>query len=269
MNHLQPFHLFEYLNNDAVQQIYSYFKTTDDEKKEELIYEYSYQYPEFLDEESIDDPDFIAADYDGNEYEYVETLGETNPELRVQFGEFLYNRVINYKLGVTDQEYPTWLFFQYKKIIKPHTMLVHFTRREAARDIYRNGFTKGISDINCLGLTTLFSDAARSSGGYNFAFTIEDAKHYNPKGERYGDGRTCVLFRASGVLAHHYTDNENQVIFSGKDARDIVVLVEDDYGLWTIMGHERLVRRDELYDLVEWVEKHFDQYRSRLAQKSR
>jgi hypothetical protein len=84
------------------------------------------------------------------------------------------------------------------------------------------------------------------------------------------------MFQSSGVEVFHYGDEENQVIFWGKaiDPKTVVHLgSEGRGGDWTVQpgwGASRALRdRGEVYrgtlkDVIDWVERNWQQYRKHI-----
>ena len=137
----------------------------------------------------------------------------------------------------------------------------------------RKGFIKGINDPTKLGLTT-WLQGKKIGEGYNFAYTPEDFAKYGVYDEfqalKYGDG-TFLIFRASGIRCWHHADEEFQVIFHGKTARDIV-FVDEVMGTYTIHSKDGkpLVQtgtegKYSPVDLVNWVIDNYDQYRRSIG----
>lgn len=161
-----------------------------------------------------------------------------------------------------------------ESLLKRTTWLVHFS--DNAEDIAREGFKYGVDQMDRLGLTTYMSHQEKEYGGYNFAF-IADSREADfisrdnliPK-----YGRDAVLFQNSGVRAWHNGDEEEQIIFYGKevDPRGIVYLSEVD-GDWIVNVHPTKYKRfgqnskeggvfkSTYKACVDWVQNNFDQYR--------
>ena len=78
-----------------------------------------------------------------------------------------------------------------------------------------------------------------------------------------------MIFRASGVKLWHYGDNEDQVIFYGPSAKDIIYLeFNDETDEWYISSTKRygqiLYQNEDLGEVVYWIERNYDQYRKHL-----
>lgn len=162
------------------------------------------------------------------------------------------------------------MMLQNNKLLPRTTWLVHFS--DNAEAIAYNGFKYGIDQMDKLGLTTYWNDSAKSAEGYNFAFLANGryASYAESKGKY---GREAVIFQNSGVLVHHHGDEEEQVIFKGKDVdpRGIVYLKKRD-GEWMVMStrvkryqEARALFKGEFEDCVKWVQANFVQYRRAMT----
>ncbi len=147
--------------------------------------------------------------------------------------------------------------------------LIHFT--DSAADIASEGFKYGTSDIDQLGLTH-HQDKSTKRGSYAFAYKSSNFERYykGRHGFRYGD--EAVLFRASGVSAYHYGDQEEQVIFSTRTASDIIPIYnaggEFYVGNAELGKNGREADHDNMFEnvpqAVDWVIKNFRQYKRLL-----
>lgn len=155
---------------------------------------------------------------------------------------------------------------QSQKLLPRTTWLAHFT--DAPYDIWHSGFTKGMDQMDRLGLTTHFTDAAKKYGGYNFAF-LADGRHawWAAQKGKYGT-RGVMLFQNSGVHCYHYGDEEDQVVFWGADVdpKHIILVTHED-GDWCVkavrdLGGERgdILFRGEYQAAVKWVMQNHRQY---------
>ena len=164
-------------------------------------------------------------------------------------------------------EAPSWAFFNWPKIVRPDTWLIHFTAD--ARSVRDEGFTRGIDDVTQLGLTTHLSDDYKSEGGYSFAY-VAGSRDSILGPEKYG--REAVMFRAVGVQAYHSGDREDQVIFWGAsvDPSGIVALTYVDGEYCVAAAHRSNSGRECLYrgtleQVVNWVKANFNQYRKHIT----
>jgi len=262
--------LNEYVTHRDVY-LRNYFNMSDEQKKSGLPYEYSFLFEDFLVENDIDfekpTHSFIGADGEEpgdpyEDYEIVEWLSQHNKPLFDQFATYLYDRVNDHTLPVSDAEYPAWSFFSSATLIK-NQWLIHFTNDPWS--IAKNGFTKGVSEIEKLGLTTHLGEFEKKYGGYNFAFRA-NIYHKYAKGFRgYKYGEEAVMFIGSGMEMDHYGDQEPQVIFWGKKASNIVPITKeygDDYAVHNLNKGGIVYKSQDLDDVVSWVMRNYDRYKS-------
>jgi hypothetical protein len=177
---------------------------------------------------------------------------------------------------------PTWahMDLNHKTLLPRHTWLVHFTYD--AHNIGKSGFTKGMDDMDRLGLTKWVHETEKNYGGYNFAFTA-NSKYVDWVASKGKYGNELVIFQNSGVECTHYGDEEDQVVFWGEDVdpRSIIVVergrVQTDElytdEAWCVKPHP-LKRREnshdshagvfcseEITEVVKWVQSNWRQYR--------
>lgn len=159
------------------------------------------------------------------------------------------------------------------RLLPRTTWLVHFT--DDPYSIYREGFTKGMDQMDRLGLTTWFGTEAKKYGGYNFAFEA-DSRYADWAAHKglYGTAGV-MMFQNSGVHCHHYGDEEDQVVFWGADVdpRDIVLITKED-GDWCVKSNRDLggEREDNLFkgtfeNAVKWVKTNHRQYAKMLFRR--
>ena len=122
-----------------------------------------------------------------------------------------------------------------------------------------------------LGLTTNLSDFDKKYGGYNFAYLLKDFDRYGVSSgsyaNRYKYGSDAVVFNASGIKLWHHGDQEPQVIFYGKTAQNIIPITHNEDGLWSIYSirdSRMLYANERLSNVVQWLVKHYAQYRKIL-----
>jgi hypothetical protein len=172
--------------------------------------------------------------------------------------------------GIQPADIPSWFYLHEPTLLK-NQWFVHGTTRMDGRMMARKGFIKGIEDPTKLGLTT-WLQGKKIGEGYNFAYTPEDFAKYGVDGQalKYGDG-TFLIFRASGIRCWHHSDEEFQVIFHGKTARDIV-FVDELMETYTIHSKDGkpLVQTSvdgkfSPTDIVDWVMNNYDQYRKSIG----
>lgn len=161
---------------------------------------------------------------------------------------------------------PSWSFMDYKRIVPRNTWLIHFS--DDASDIHWKGFQYGIDDPTKLAYTTHYSKNAKKYGGYNFAF-IADSRETKNAANTQKYGQHAVMFQSSGVLAYHYGDEENQVIFwsKGVNPGSLVYLHNED-GKWCVQpinnDKRECLYSGDLSDAISWVENNHQQYRKSL-----
>ena len=126
-------------------------------------------------------------------------------------------------------------------------------------------------------MTTYFSAGAKEYGGYNFAYPSGHAAEsdgYSRHGWKYG--KEIVLFTAPSVLVDHHGDQEEQAIFWGADARQLVYVQQDyeDYGYRQrntrfCVGEDRQGRpifcTDSLDDIIGWLQMNYQKYEQQLS----
>jgi len=167
-------------------------------------------------------------------------------------------------LSANPADAPSYLTLSYEGMVK-NQWLIHFT--DDPDGIASSGFKYGMDDMDRVALTTWFSDAAKKSGGFNFAYLLSDFMRYS--GARSGSskyGKHAVLFRASGIRVWHTGDDEPQVIFRGSEARDIVPIM-NNYGTWQLPVNAKdrpIYESDDLSDVTSWVVNNWAQYQQAL-----
>lgn len=268
----------EYLKSEEVL-LKKYFSQSEEEKKEQLPYMYSYllrvsNYLSILedlieDEANVDlDRDKYFADFlykhldMGAHSEIIHELEKVFPEVFNKFADFLYKQINSHSLNIPDHEYPAWFFFSGNPIIIKNQWLIHFTND--ADSIVSDGFIYGVYDIDLLGLTTHLSNIEKSSSGYNFAYDVNDYERY--AFHRFNElkyGKEAVLFKCSGVKMWHEGDREPQVIFNGESAFDRVAITRGynaDYAVHHKNGE--IIFEDDLEKVVDWVIRNYNQYKN-------
>ena len=147
----------------------------------------------------------------------------------------------------------------YKGIVR-NQWLVHFT--DHPDEIARDGFTIGMDDLSKLGLTTFYNEKGKR-GGYNFAVPAGETRSI----KNLHFGKHAVLFRASGLMTYHSGDEFYQVIFWGRDARDIIPIhrVYDDWCLPDGGSGRPLFQSEDIQKTVDWAIANFSQYRRALS----
>ena len=283
-NRFDSYQINEYLQQQE-SWLYNYLNMSDEDKYVDLAHNQSMFFFDFFEqndseiEEMLSEEEFTEIknmiDEGSAEYEVLEKI-HTHKDLLEKYGRYVENELEGVSMS---DDLPTPFYFDYPEIVKKQ-WLVHLT--DHASDIWSDGFTHGTFEIDKLALTTYNSHDSKKHGGYNFAYTPYDFEKYGNNGHHkhnfsYGD--EAILFRSSGVKAWHIGDEEYQVMFWGENASDIIWMEygEIEHGdnegdeCWFIESRitgRRLVEKEEVSELVEWVEKHYDQYRKHLTTKS-
>lgn len=255
--------LSETVTNDAVY-LKKYMNMSDDEKSSDLAYTYSYKLSDFLEDAQFSgklEQDVADKYLEIDEYEAVETMQDEDPQLFNDFGKYLMGLLNQGKIG-WDSETPAWSFYTDVNYIR-NQWLVHFTDRDSAINIVRNGFKRGVEDISKLALTTRLGSSHFGEDGYNFAFLHSDVKKYETS--KYGD--TAVIFMASGVIGYHHADQEDQVIFKGNTAKHINLMYRDrNSDEWTIndKNGRKLYSNERKNKVVDWFVNNYNNFKKVL-----
>lgn len=252
--------------------------------REVLARDHFDEYPDYLLNHSMDDwkpsEDWIKSFYDADEEEQYEmALCDDD------FTSFLYDKYIlkksycwdfdddidddneyenEYRYG--DEIYP---IMKYKEDIRNHWLLNYTSDAEYIAD---HGFTIANTNISQLPCTTdMIHPAEVGEEGYNFAYDAEDLETYCKSLFSYGGFPTngAVLFQASGVKFYHNGDNENQVVFYNKDAKNFIPLYRDDNG-WFVksrLTNKPLYRADYTTNKNDKFD--YDNFYSTVYQRNR
>ena len=282
--------LKEYVDTDVVT-LWKYLDSTPEQKADEIVGMIGYK--------QIIDDYFIKSRKLYSEGEGYNPNADSKIQLYTQALEFrkwdvlkqkdtvLYGAIVDWLMdkiygeeqsfvrfmngfGIGTEIIPSWFYLHEPTLLK-NQWLVHGTTRMDGRMMARKGFIKGINDPTKLGLTTWLS-GKKIGDGYNFAYTPEDFAKYGVDGQslKYGDG-TFLIFRASGIRCWHWADEEYQVIFHGKTARDIVFVDEamETYTVYSKDGKPlvgtSMDGKSEPTDIVNWVMNNYEQYRKSIG----
>lgn len=211
--------------------------------------------------------------------EAIQQLDE--PEMMQLFGSMddsEQESLVTYAVDRTEEtEKPAWsaMSLNKEKLLPRQTWLLHFS--DDAGDIWCNGFKYGFQNFNGLGLTTFHHDRKRDEG-YNFAFRADDSRSYFEAVHRRKYGRDLVMFQSAGVEAYHYGDEENQVMFYGRDLNPstFVYITLDDNEGWVVQGNSKwrgehrdngVFRAEKLDVVIDWVKKNYRQYQNVLTSR--
>ena len=280
--------LKEYVDTDVVR-LQQYLNSTPEQKADEIAGMIGYK--QIIDDYFIKNrglyPKKINPNAGSITQLYANALALGKWDVLKQTDSVLYGAIVDWLMGkiygeeqsfmsfmqgfgIQPAQIPSWFYLHEPTLVK-NQWLVHGTSRMDGRMMARKGFIKGINDPTKLGLTT-WLQGKKIGEGYNFAYTPEDFALYGVDGQalKYGDG-TFLIFRASGIRCWHHADEEFQVIFHGKTARDIVFVDEvmDTYTIYSKKGN-RLVQtgtegKNSPVDLVNWVIDNYDQYRKSIG----
>jgi len=209
----------------------------------------------------LDDPDQIMSlypeDFSKDTYQDYFRLGEWEDPSWYQ----------------RDHEAPSWFNLTNPKLFKNQWVL-HYTND--AEQIAQQGFKYGADDLSRLGgRVSNALQEQRSSGNFNFGYNTSNPSQYEAGHGKYG--REAVLLKASGVEAWHSGDGEQQVIFAGNTAKDILPITSSNYGSgWLVGGLGKGGRPDgegdafpTLIKAVEWAKKNHAQYKNVMASPKR
>ena len=195
---------------------------------------------------------------------------KSNPDYNALLVAYFKSHI--WRDNILNPDKPSWFFMDFKKVVK-NQWLIHFT--DNAYGVGCRGFKYGVGDVTRLGLTSYVHKREKAYGGYNFAFRLKDFARYASARRSFGVGgwkygKEAVLFRASGVLIWHHGDNEPQVVFTGKEAKDFIAITEGEESTWAV-GEDRAGRRlfesDNIEEVTAWSVTHFRQYRKHLLCK--
>lgn len=286
----------EYLDSAHGMPLKRFMQEPEEVADESLIQDYAYDIPEFFNNDrdaimelSDDELDVLEA-YKNNQADEEDLLKllENHPDIKEAFGHFC--RSIAYQ----DNRAARYIYDYNQDVYSNNQWLIHFTPNPG--EIALNGFTKGTQDMEELGVT---HGSQRYEEGYNFAFiadkaTNNEARYYLGH-DGYGnldDNAGAVMFKADGIEAYHGGDCQDQVIFWGPSARNIIPIyhgnVEEmsyvgwDYDdienpdkfykhrgstdCWYILGKNNnlLYCNENIRKIITWVKNNYFQYRNEL-----
>lgn len=243
----------------------NYLMMSNKQQKEELVNRHPYLVKQWVEDDYFDPAvKRFVLNSSNEDYEIVEELKNRFPAEYIDFLDWAYSQLSKNKIDPL----PTWYVVKFDSIIK-NQWLIHFS--DTASDIWaKQAFVYGVDDLEQLGYTTSYTQEAKKYGGYNFAYDIKDYVKYGRSSYRSGGwkyGKEAVLFKASGVKAYHYGDEEPQVIFWGQTAKDIVHLEYSSEADWMVTNSKTqkvIYRAQTLPDVVKWVINNFNQYKRAL-----
>jgi hypothetical protein len=226
----------------------------------------------------IEDNDLLdeVADLIDEPLASADDMNECDPEIYTKFPSEWKSEIASYVNNWLEQHAPeelptaSYLRPRDKRLLPAQTWLVHFS--DEAEAIAQDGFTIGMHDMTKLGLTTRYSNKSmeKSMGGYNFAF-IANSRDAGSAAHNRKYGQHAVMFQNSGVRAYHTSDEEEQIMFSGKDVDpQMIILLRNTGDGWAVIGRSATRRGiNSLYvsdfeASVQWVMAHYQTYRKKL-----
>jgi hypothetical protein len=172
---------------------------------------------------------------------------------------------IEYTSASGDRDIPLFVVASYKRDIH-NEWLVHMTNNLSG--ISNEGFNIGVTIDELAYTPGLGTTNGKYGPGYNFAFTADEAY----VAEHSGYGKYCVLFQGSGIMIWHYGDEQNQVIFYGPTAKNLIFITKsDEYSNWCVKSQitgRVLFDSALLEDVVDWCIRNFAQYHNHLTGKN-
>lgn len=259
--------LLEFASNDIIY-LAKYLQSSDEEKADELTYLINYEIDEFIEDYDYESIGYNEREWNGlllaldayEGYEKIDYAREHCPQLIKDYGLKLLEQVEEGDDLGDPAMLPSWFYLKYKYSFR-NNWLIHFT--DNSHKVADEGFKYGISDMSKLGLTTYFNNEGfdKKYGGYNFAYPLDrriDTGRY---------GKEAVIFRASGVVAYHNGDEENQAIFIGTEAKNRVPIFQGDgeFVVNNLKTGDRIYGSDDIDTLIKWVIDNFTQYHKRIA----
>jgi len=190
-----------------------------------------------------------------DDFDAIEWVENASPEQLEAFKEHLVDffSIHPPEDGTTT---PAYQHFDFTRIQEPG-WLVHFT--SDAFSVASKGFKFGHEEMEGLGLTTWKGESSRQKyAGFNFAFDA-DSRQATMAARSNKYGKEAVVFWGSGVLAYHYGDEENQVIFWGQSVNiSMIFPIFQADGEWIVQAENgREMKRGEFNDVVNWVENNY------------
>jgi len=266
----------EYFNREMVT-LRKYLNLTIEEKKETLPYMFPNNYDIFSIKNSIninipdsffDSPQHKKENIINNYQEFIDWLRYHEPDVFDSFATYLYKKTVHFGLDIPPSDYPAWVFFSSPKFIK-NGWLIHFTNFPI--EIARYGFLYGVSDHTKLGLTCHLYEVDKIFGGYNFAYDINNYTQFcysDSFCDLFYYGEYAVIFNASGLKVWHYGDEEEQVIFYGNTAKNIIPIIKGQNKKFGVCDKNNpnkfYYEYDYIENVVDWILTNYHQYRNKI-----
>ena len=273
MKYIKVFESFLFESNKELTKLKDYLIMSDDDRALTIPYSFKqylqeyidyfstdikYGYNEELDEQYVNEYYQLNSKLKGSIDDKLKQIKNKYPKLLKEIGYKMWFDLKTEQFDIQPEDLPAWLFFEDIEDYK-NNWLIHFTNY--ADNISKEGFKYGMKDIESLGLTTLLP---KNTNGYNFAYDITEFKKFGLEHNKYKYGNQAVMFVADGIKAYHNKDFENQVIFVGKKAKNIIPITPSDAKLWSIKNkktNEIIIESDDLNDIVKWVIKNYNKYK--------
>ena len=266
--------LYEYLQQEE-QWLYKYFNMSDDDKYINNAWMNQYYIKKFIDtislenyftEEELESFDFDTEVIDNNEdedifYEFEDyEKNKKKKDFLIAFGEWCYENLEYY-------EQPANLMFHHPERFKKDWIL-YKNNSNKIKEIWFNGFVNGLDEYDEL-YNWFYNDQDNQYGDIHIGRPINNISSYNFD---VGKEEDVLMFKSSGVKVSDLGNNIDVVAFYGKAVYDLVWLEygfsenDEQYEVWFVESDNngRLVELDDFEQLVEWVEKNYDQYRNHL-----
>lgn len=260
-------YLKEYLDNEWMMPLKKFMHMDDVCKAIECAYSSPWRFKDWIESneevqdainEMIENEQIRPDLWDLDDVEFVEYSDDLFKGALKLFAEDF----IEYTSASGDRDIPLFVVASYKRDVY-NEWLVHMT--DNLMGVSNEGFNIGVS-IDELAYTPGRGTPDYKYGpGYNFAFTANQAD----EAERSGYGKYCVLFQASGVMIWHYGDEQDQVIFYGPSAKNLIFITRsDESGEWHVdseITSRVLFSSSYLADVVDWCIRNFAQYHNHLT----
>lgn len=252
-------HYFTEALSNELMHLKRYLEMSNEDKAMNRAFSNPYMVKEYLEEEgkSFDEIEDMEEDY-----EIVEWLSENDPETLVDYGEYL----VGQKEYYDSSEPELYDIVDYRGFVRQKWM-VHFSDRadEIAAD---QNFKIGVpyEDYNRLALSTYFKDISKT-GGFNFAYEADDVRKYAFERGTPKYGKEAVLFKGDGIKVWHEGDIEEQVIYDGLQTKKPIIHIQYDGDKWFVestVNGEKIVEKDTVNEIADWVEQNYAQYRKHL-----
>lgn len=174
--------------------------------------------------------------------------------------EHFYDEYIKPYFEKHPDQAPSFMILSYIRDVN-NEWLIHYSNQ--AEKISKEGFKFGVDKLDNLAYSR--DNKNGFTKGYNFAFAVKDK---NDNGLAYYElaestyGNEAVLFQASGVDCYHKNDEQNQVIFLGDTAYNLIYLRKNSEKGWYVCsgkdGHplryeKRSNKRLRIDQLVSWI----------------